>query len=114
MNKNFHHTEFVECYLLQFVHQVGLIDLISSPIKFCLFSCRMSEKTKFIPWVQKEISCNFPGQDKTAFPDDQKLFLLPRHKFGPSLVEMYNRRESISCRINNKANHFSPENLKEF
>jgi len=59
MNKNVHQIEFAGCYLLQFVHRVGLIDLIPSLIKFCLFLCRMSVKTKFLSSLQKEITYNF-------------------------------------------------------
>jgi len=48
MNKIFHHREFAESYLLQFVSHVGLLDIQFSPTKLHLFLCRMSEKNKFI------------------------------------------------------------------
>ena len=57
-------VENLQNVISQFVHHVGLIDLISSLIKFRLFSCRMSGRTKWISGVQKEIICNFTGKKK--------------------------------------------------
>ena len=39
---------FAECYPLQIVYYVVLIDLISSPTKLSLFSYRLSEETIFV------------------------------------------------------------------
>ena len=61
MNKMYQKRDFAEYYPLQIVYYVGLIDLISSPINLCLFSCRMSEKTIFIFLDRKTIMCGFTG-----------------------------------------------------
>ena len=50
---------FADSHPLQNVYHVGLYTQISSPMKLCLFSCRMSEKTIFISVDLKAIICGF-------------------------------------------------------
>jgi len=67
MNTIQQNRDFAECYTVQIVHHVVLIDLISSPMKSCLFLCRMSEKTIFISVDRKAIICGIPGKMELAF-----------------------------------------------
>jgi hypothetical protein len=57
MNKIYLQIDLAECYLLQFVYHICLIDLNFSLIKLCLFSCRMFEKTIFIFVDRETIIC---------------------------------------------------------
>jgi len=52
---------------LTIFYHVGLIDLLSSPIKLRLISCGMSEKTIFISEYRKVIICRIVGQKKMEF-----------------------------------------------
>jgi hypothetical protein len=40
----FHHTEIAVCFLLQFIHQVGIIDLTYPQIKIYLFLFRVARR----------------------------------------------------------------------
>ena len=56
----------------------------------------------FISWDRKKIICGFSGNNLITFRDNKKLFLIPRHKFGPCWQEMKNKRQSSSFLINRK------------
>jgi len=77
------------------------MDLIYPPNKLCLFSCRMSEKTKFISVERKAIICGFKGKKEMAFVEEKNCFC-SRHKFGPYLEKMKNTGQSTACIINKK------------
>jgi len=86
MNKIIYHRGYAKCYLSQFVHHVGLIDLNSSLINF--FFVSIVRVDIFFLLDRNAIICSFTGNEEVAFPEKQTLFLLPRHKFGPRLQEI--------------------------
>lgn len=47
MNKIFNHSAFTECYFLQLIHQVRLIEPTSSQTELYLFLFRVSEKENY-------------------------------------------------------------------
>jgi len=62
MKNNFHNREIAVSSLLEFVDYIVLIDLIFSPNKHCLLSCRMSEKKNFMSWFRNAIISYLPGK----------------------------------------------------
>jgi hypothetical protein len=50
-----------------------IIGLISSPMKSCLFSCRISEKTIFISVDRKTIICGFNGYMDMAIVEEKNF-----------------------------------------